>query len=160
MIRQVKKWSGTNIDRLYTISFVFMYISALIYGSYAYYTSPMKDTDIRIMLQRSPLLSVVLIIGSLNVFAGWYLWKKRSYFYQNTKDAVVWMLVLMICQLALGNVAGVVAMLFTLMGITTNAHVNRSNDQKVSWKIIIYAVLITIMYLFSIYLVYLVVSMK
>lgn len=152
MVTNLRKWSVKHESKFYTLNYVMLFLSAFIYFGYAYLTTPHQNQTLQESLRKSPTMAVVLLVVSLEVFAGWYLWRMRSSLTKSRADARLMIWPLMICQLVLGNLVVFVTAGISYLGVTTKSHAMKQS--RPSLGTIIVSILLTLLYALCFYLAY------
>jgi NADH:ubiquinone oxidoreductase subunit 6 (subunit J) len=81
-----------------------LFLTALGYFSYIGLTALIQEKSLQTILKASPYTSVMLIVVSLNVLVGYFLWLCEAFALQNKTNVTLIFLPLAIIQLFLGNI--------------------------------------------------------
>lgn len=135
-----------TLKRSYDLLTLMLGISSVVYFLYAGIISSQKKISIQNLSHVNPSITMILIIGGLNLIIAYSLWNFRNDVLSDHTIFEITIFAVMIQQLAMGNV---LVFLFSLSCLFFHTEVEQNNIHKLG-KLIVAVIIATIIYAFCI----------
>ena len=138
LVSNVKKTLIWNASKIYTINYLVLLFSSLVYGVYILVLKLSKNIDFESLLKSNPYTSIMFVAILLNLLVGYILWMNSDINEQHYDNKIF--LSLGICQLLLGNI-------FSFITFISTFFVLKNSEERIIKKNLIALFLSILLYL-------------
>lgn len=124
----LKKIALLNDKKIYTMNYLVLFITSLLYGIYILTINISKNMGLQEILKVSPFTAIMFIVILLNLMIGYALWIKGFDGIANNKKNRLIFIDLAICQLIVGNVFSFIA--FTATYLSFKSQPDTQSESK------------------------------
>jgi cytochrome bd-type quinol oxidase subunit 2 len=138
LVSNVKKTLIWNASKIYTINYLVLLFSSLVYGVYIFVLKLSKNINFESLLKSNPYTSIMFVVILLNLLVGYILWMNSDINEQHYDNKIF--LSLGICQLLLGNI-------FSFITFISTFFVLKNSEERIIKKNLIALFLSILLYL-------------
>ncbi len=139
LVSNVKKTLVWNASKIYTINYLVLLFSALVYGVYILVLKLSKNIDFESLLKSNPYTSIMFVAILLNLLVGYILWMNSNINERHYDNKVF--LLLGICQLLIGNIFSFITFMSTFFVLkNSGGKIIKKNLTSLLLSILVYLI--------------------